>query len=70
MAYFLLYKYDRKENQKLRKLPFSTDAEAVIYACAVIADESGWDFEIQDDRGDAILSDDEIRDRCKQTGMP
>ena len=30
MAYFLLYKYDRKEDQKVRKLQFSREPEAVM----------------------------------------
>lgn len=70
MAYFLLYKYDRKENQKLRNISFSTEPEAVIRACAVIAEGTGWDFEIRNAKGEVVISDDEIRDRCKQTRMP
>jgi hypothetical protein len=42
MAYFLIYKYDRNEDQKVRKLAFSTEPEAVIMACTVIAEGSGW----------------------------
>ena len=70
MAYFLFYKYDRKEDQKVRNLPFSTEPAAVIRACAILAEGKGWDFEIRNDGGDVIASDYEIRDRCKQTRMP
>jgi len=70
MAYFLIYKYDRNEDQKIRKLAFSTEPEAVIMACTVIAEGSGWNLEIQDDAGDVVLDEEEIRDRCKGTRMP
>jgi hypothetical protein len=46
VTYYLIYKYDRKEDQKVRTLPFSTEPEAVIAACAVIAEGTGWGFEI------------------------
>lgn len=46
MTHYLRYKYDRKEDQKVRMLPFSTEPEAVIAACAVIAEGTGWYFEI------------------------
>jgi hypothetical protein len=70
VGYFLLYKYDRKEDQKIRKLPFSTDAEAVVHACTIIAGNGGWNFEVQNDRGEVVIDDDEIRSRCKQTRLP
>jgi hypothetical protein len=70
MAYFLLYKYDLQEDQKVRKLSFSTEPAAVIRACAVIAEGTGWDFEIQNDNDEVVATDSEIRDRCKQTRIP
>ena len=70
MAYFLLYKYDRKEPQKIRKLPFATEPEAVINACTVIAGGTGWDLEIQNDKSEVVATESEIRNRCKQTRMP
>ena len=70
MAYFLLYKYDRKEDQKIRSFSFSTEPEAVIRACTAIAEGTGWDFEIRNDNHEVVLDDDEIRDRCKQNRMP
>jgi hypothetical protein len=39
MANFLIYKYDRNEDQKVRKLAFSTEPEAVIMACTVLDEE-------------------------------
>ena len=70
MAHFLFYKYDRKEDQKVRKISFSTEPEAVIRACAVIAEGTGWDFEIRNDLDEVVTTDSEIRDRCKQSQMP
>jgi hypothetical protein len=70
MAYFLFHKYDREEDQKVRKISFSTEPEAVIEACRIIADGTGWDFEIRNDLDEVVRTDTEIRNRCKQTRMP
>lgn len=70
MSYFLRYKYDRKEPQKVRILPFATEAEAVINACSAVAAETGWDFEVLNDRNEVAMDDGEIRGRCKQIRMP
>ena len=37
MTYILRYKYDRKEPQKVRGLPFSTKREAVVKGQTVLA---------------------------------
>ena len=70
MAYSLMYKYDRKEVQRIRRLSFSTEPEAVIRACAAIAEGTGWDFEVRNDRDEVVTNDQEIRNRCKATRMP
>ena len=70
MAFFLFYKHDRKEDQKVRRISFSTEPEAVINACAVIAQGTGWDFEVRDDFDEVVTTDSQIRDRCKQSRMP
>jgi hypothetical protein len=44
MTYHLIYKYDRKEDQKVRKISFSTEPEAVIRAGAVIAEGNRMGF--------------------------
>ena len=67
MTHYLRYKYDRKEDQKVRMLPFSTEPEAVIAACAVIAEGTGWYFEIINHDNEIVASDIEIRNRCKQS---
>ena len=70
MTYYLIYKYDRKEDQKVRTLPFSTEPEAVIAACAVIAEGTGWGFEIINHDNETVANDIEIRNRCKQSRTP
>jgi hypothetical protein len=50
MTYYLMYGYDGKEGKMARTLPFSTEAEAVVAACAVIAEETGWDLKINKPR--------------------
>ena len=70
MTHYLRYKYDRKEDQKVRMLPFSTEPEAVTAACAVIAEGTGWDFEIINHDNETVANDLEIRKRCKQSRTP
>jgi hypothetical protein len=70
MSYFLLHRYDSKEPQKVRKQPFSTEPEAVIHACSLLAGGAQGDFEIRDDKDDIVTNDQEIRDRCKAMRMP
>jgi hypothetical protein len=44
--------------------------KAVIKACAVIAQGTGWDFEVRNDSDEVVTTDSRIRDRCKQSRMP
>ena len=70
MTHYLRYKYDRKEDQKVRTLPFSTEPEAVIAACAVIAEGAGWDFEIINHDNEIVADHLEIQSRCEQGRTP
>ena len=56
MTYYLRHKYDRKENRKMRTLGFSTEPEAVAAACALIAEGTGWDFEIINHDNEIVAS--------------
>jgi hypothetical protein len=67
MTYYLRYKHDRKEDQKVRTLPFSTEPEALISAFAAIAEGTGWDFEIINHDNEIVADDVEIQNRCKQS---
>lgn len=66
MSYFLCYKYDYVEPQKLRKLPFPTIDEALAEACAVFAQKKGWDFEITDEQGITVMAESDIRDAYEE----
>jgi hypothetical protein len=66
MTYYLRHKCDRKENRKMRTLGFSTEPEAVAAACALIAEGTGWDFEIINHENEIVANDVEIRNRCQQ----
>jgi hypothetical protein len=66
MTYYLRHKYDRKENRKMRTLGFSTEPKAVAAACALIAEGTGWDFEIINHDNEIVANDVEIRNRCQQ----
>ena len=70
MTYYLRYKFDRKEDQKVRTIAFSTEPQAVIAACSVIAEGTGWNFEIINHDNETVANDIEIRNRCKQSRTP
>lgn len=50
----------------MRTLGFSTEPEAVAAACALIAEGTGWDFEIINHENEIVANDVEIRNRCQQ----
>jgi hypothetical protein len=70
VTYYLSYKYDRREDQKVRTVPFSTEPEAVMTACAVITEGTGWDFKIINHDNEIVANDIDVRDRCKQSRSP
>jgi len=70
MTYYLRYKHDRKEGERVHTLPYSTEPDAVIAACAVIAEGTGWDLEIINHDNEIVANDLEIRNRCKQSRTP
>jgi hypothetical protein len=59
------------DRPKWRKVEFSTEPEAVIHACTLIADGATSDvFEVANEAGDVLADDHAIRGRCKQTRTP
>jgi hypothetical protein len=70
MTYYLIYTYDQKDSQKVHTLPFSTEPEAVIAACAAIAEGTGSDFKILNHNNETVANDIEIRNHCKQSRTP
>ena len=51
----------------MRTLAFSTEPESVVAACAVIAEGTGWDFEIINHDSEIVANDVEIRNRYQQS---
>jgi hypothetical protein len=49
---------------------FVTEPEAVIRACALIAQGGYANFMVIDGTGTVVTTDQQIRNRCKSTGMP
>jgi hypothetical protein len=73
MAYHLVHrirKFDPNDRPQFRKEAFSTEPEAVIRACALLAAGDRGDFIIEDDKGKIVTNDQDIRNRCKATRMP
>ncbi len=69
MTYYLVHSRPKDKPQS-RKEPFSTESEAVIRACAVLASGKDGDFLVEDQSGKIITDDVAIRNRCKATRTP
>ena len=71
MKYYLVQKYGPTESPQFRRTPFPTEPEAVIHACGLIAAGAANDtFEVDNEKGETVADDENIRSRCKQTRMP
>jgi hypothetical protein len=70
MAFHLVHRFGPKDKPHYRSETFSTEPEAVIRACALLAAGDKGDFIIEDDKGQIVTNDLEIRNRCKATRMP
>jgi hypothetical protein len=53
-----------------RSMTFLARSVETVRACAVIAEGTGWDFEVREDTDANIVTDLEIRNRCKQSRTP
>jgi hypothetical protein len=69
MAYHLIQRVVSKGQQQpqYRKETFSTEPEAVIRACSHYAAGFKGDFVIEDEKGNIVTNDQDIRSRCKAT---
>ena len=65
MTNYLVYKNGLKNKPQFRKEPFSTESEAVVRACAVLAAGKDGDFLVEDESGKIITNDIASRNRCK-----
>jgi hypothetical protein len=67
MPYYLVQRFGPKDKPQFRKEEFSTEPEAVIKACALLAADGTQSFVVEDDAGNIVTNDREIRSRCKGT---
>jgi hypothetical protein len=67
MAYHLIHRFGPKDKPQFRKETFSTELEAVIKACTCSVAGHQGHFVIEDDKGNIITNDQEIRNRRKAT---
>jgi len=70
MSFFLIHRFNEKEPHQVGRQPFQTEPKADIRACALIAAKAEGDFIVEDDKGNIVTNDQEIRNRCKATRMP
>ena len=69
MAYILVQRFSSKDKKKFRKEPlesFSTEKEAVRTACILLDTDGNTDFLIEDDKGNIVIDNLEIRRRCSE----
>ena len=65
MSFMLLYQHgERRENKAER---FETKTEAIVRACALIAQGDSRYLNIENERGFVILSEAQIRKRCEKS---
>ena len=70
MPFYLVHRYNPKEPHQTRKQPFGTEPEAVIHACTLLMAGGQGEFVVENDKGDIVANDLDIRGRCKATRMP
>ena len=70
MAYYLVHRFGPKENPQFRKEEFSIEPEAVLKARSLLAADDSGDFVIEDDEGNIIMTDKQIRNYCKRKRTP
>jgi hypothetical protein len=70
MPYHLLHRYGPKDQPQFRKESFPNEPMAVGRAAQYFMAGFKGDFIIEDDAGNIVTNDLEIRNRCKITRMP
>jgi hypothetical protein len=69
MAYHLVQRFGRKDKPQYRKEAlgsFPTEKEAVKMACVLLDADNSSDFLIEDDKGNIVINDAEIRTLCSE----
>jgi len=67
MAAYLIYRFGPKDKPQFRKESFSAEPKAVIRACSLLATGDSGHFLVEDDNGQVVTNDPDIRTRRKVT---
>jgi hypothetical protein len=67
MPYHIIHRFGSMENPQFSKTSFSKEPEAVARACTMLAAGKDGDFLVEDDKGQIVTNDVDIRNRCKAT---
>jgi hypothetical protein len=67
MAYFLIHRFGPSDKPQYRKEPFSSDTEAVVWVCGLLAGGAAREFVVENKKGETVANDVEVRSRCKST---
>jgi hypothetical protein len=70
MAYYLVQRLGAGEQSQYRKEPVPTEPHGVMRAAEYFKAGFRGDFVIEDDVGQIVTNNAEIRARCKITAMP
>lgn len=70
MQYFLIHRFGQKDKPQFRKVPYTTESEAIISAGEIMAAGGTGEFLVEDEKGNIIRNDAEIRSRCNQPKIP
>ena len=70
MVYYLVHRFGSKDKPKFQKEEFSMEPEAVIKVRSLLATDDRGNFVIEDDDGKTIMTDQQIRNYCKETSTP
>jgi hypothetical protein len=70
MPYHLIHRFGPIDRPQFSKTGFLTEPQAVIRACDMLADGKGGDFLVENDKGQIITNDVDIRNRCAVARMP
>ena len=70
MAYYLVHRFGPREQPQYRREQVPTEPHAIMRAAEHFKAGFRGDFLIEDELGQIVTNDAEIRNRCKITAIP
>ena len=70
MAYHLIHRFGSRDKPQFSRASFLKEPQAIMRAAEFLMAGDKGDFLIEDDAGNIVTNDLEIRQRCKATRMP